>query len=95
MHITPSEDDPSTFKTLGGGSVANTIRGLSACFGISSGLVGACGDDEQGKLFIHNMNSKDVDLSRLRTKKEATAQVSKHNNTMYLMYVLFIVYLKF
>ncbi|XP_010679760.2 uncharacterized protein LOC104895055 isoform X2 [Beta vulgaris subsp. vulgaris] len=74
MHITPSEDDPSTFKTLGGGSVANTIRGLSACFGISSGLVGACGDDEQGKLFIHNMNSKDVDLSRLRTKKEATAQ---------------------
>lgn len=75
-HIAPSEDDLSPVKTLGGGSVANTIRGLSSCFGVTSGLVGACGDDEQGQLFIRNMNSKDVDLSRLMTKKGATAQVS-------------------
>ncbi|CAO2830483.1 unnamed protein product [Amaranthus hypochondriacus] len=73
-HIAPSEDDLSPVKTLGGGSVANTIRGLSSCFGVTSGLVGACGDDEQGQLFIRNMNSKDVDLSRLMTKKGATAQ---------------------
>ena len=66
-HINPSQDDLSPIKTLRGGSVANTIRGLSACFGVASGsgLVGACGDDEQGKLFIHNMSSKNVDLSRL------------------------------
>lgn len=74
-HITPSQDNLSSpIKTLGGGSVANTIRGLSACFGVASGLVGACGDDEQGQLFIHNMSSKKVDLSRLKTKKGATAQ---------------------
>ncbi|KAK9678412.1 hypothetical protein RND81_11G209600 [Saponaria officinalis] len=73
-HISPSQDDSSPIKTLGGGSVANTIRGLSACFGVSSGLVGACGDDEQGKLFIDNMNSKDVNLSRMKTKKGSTAQ---------------------
>ncbi|XP_074269122.1 uncharacterized protein LOC141592388 isoform X1 [Silene latifolia] len=73
-HISTSKEDLSPIKTLGGGSVANTIRGLSACFGISSGLVGACGDDPQGKLFIDNMNSKGVDLSRMRTKKGDTAQ---------------------
>lgn len=73
-HIAPSQDGLSPIKTLGGGSVANTIRGLSACFGITSGLVGACGDDEQGKLFIHNMSLKHVDLSRLKTKKGPTAQ---------------------
>lgn len=73
-HIAPSQDDLSPVKTLGGGSVANTIRGLSACFGVASGLVGACGDDEQGQLFMHSMSSKDVDLSRLRTQKGATAQ---------------------
>ena len=76
-HITPSRDDLSSVETLGlgGGSVANTIRGLSACFGVALGLVGACGDDKQGKLFIHNMSSKNVDLSRLKTKKGVTAQV--------------------
>ncbi|KNA16939.1 hypothetical protein SOVF_084640 isoform A [Spinacia oleracea] len=73
-HITPTQDDLPPIKTLGGGSVANTIRGLSACFDVTSGLVGACGDDEQGQLFMHNMSSKDVDLSRMRTKKGATAQ---------------------
>ncbi|KAL2902046.1 hypothetical protein RDABS01_027128 [Bienertia sinuspersici] len=73
-HIAPLQGDPSPVKTLGGGSVANTIRGLSACFGVASGLVGACGDDEQGQLFINNMSSKLVDLSRVRTKKGATAQ---------------------
>jgi sugar/nucleoside kinase (ribokinase family) len=62
-------------KTLAGGSVANTIRGLSSGFGISSGIIGACGDDEQGQLFVNNMSSNGVDLSRLRKKKGHTAQV--------------------
>ena len=75
-HKSPSQDTSSPIKTLGGGSVANTIRGLSSCFGVSSGLVGACGDDELGKLFINNMNSKDVSLSRMRIIKGVTAQVS-------------------
>lgn len=77
--IAPSRDDLSSIKTLGlgGSSVANTIRGLSACFGVASGLGGGCGDDKQGKLFIHNMSSKNVDLSRLKTKKGVTAQANE------------------
>ena len=46
------DDYPSShIKTLAGGSVANTIRGLSNGFGISSGIIGACGDDEK-EVFI-------------------------------------------
>jgi len=61
---------------MAGGSVANTIRGLTSEFGISSGIVGACGDDEQGQLFVHNMKLNKVDLSRMRKKKGHTAQVT-------------------
>ncbi|KAK7376790.1 hypothetical protein VNO80_02207 [Phaseolus coccineus] len=68
-------DDPSSnVKTLAGGSVANTVRGLISGFGISSGIIGACGDDVQGELFVRDMNFKGVDLSRLRKKKGHTAQ---------------------
>nr|ABK94927.1 unknown [Populus trichocarpa] len=61
-------------KTMAGGSVANTIRGLSAGFGVSCGIIGACGDDEQGKLFVSNMSFSRVNLSRLRMKQGHTAQ---------------------
>ncbi|KAF9610214.1 hypothetical protein IFM89_021152 [Coptis chinensis] len=73
-HILPSANDPSPLKTIAGGSVANTIRGLATGFGITCGLIGACGDDEQGGLFIHNMVSSKVNLSRLRIKKGTTGQ---------------------
>ncbi|KAL5704679.1 hypothetical protein ACHQM5_023070 [Ranunculus cassubicifolius] len=73
-HILPSVDDPSPLRTIAGGSVANTIRGLATGFGITCGIIGTCGDDEQGRLFVHNMNSCKVDLSRLRMKKGSTAQ---------------------
>ncbi|KAK7310914.1 hypothetical protein RJT34_08711 [Clitoria ternatea] len=67
-------DGDSSIKTLAGGSVANTVRGLSSGFGISSGIIGAYGDDEQGQLFVNNMSFNGVDLSRLRKKKGHTAQ---------------------
>ncbi|QCD98858.1 fructokinase [Vigna unguiculata] len=74
-HDDDDDDDDSAYvKTLAGGSVANTVRGLRSGFGISSGIIGACGDDEQGVLFVHNMNFNGVDLSRLRKKKGHTAQ---------------------
>ncbi|PHT98836.1 hypothetical protein BC332_32255 [Capsicum chinense] len=73
-HILPSTDNESLLKTIAGGSVANTIRGLAAGFGISSGIIGACGDDEEGKLFMSNMGFYKVDLSRLRLKNGTTAQ---------------------
>ncbi|XP_014499959.1 uncharacterized protein LOC106761006 [Vigna radiata var. radiata] len=69
-----SHDAHSPMKTLAGGSVANTIRGLSSGFGISGGIIGAYGDDEQGQLFVNNMTSNGVDLSRLRKKQGHTAQ---------------------
>ncbi|KAJ6336176.1 hypothetical protein OIU78_012726 [Salix suchowensis] len=67
-------DELSPMKTMAGGSVANTIRGLSAGFGVSCGIIGACGDDEQGKLFVSNMSFNGVNLSRLRMKQGHTAQ---------------------
>ena len=50
-HILSSPPDPSLMRTMAGGSVANTILGLSAGFGVTYGILGACGDDEQGSLF--------------------------------------------
>ncbi|KAJ9674746.1 hypothetical protein PVL29_023963 [Vitis rotundifolia] len=73
-HILSSPPDPSPMRTMAGGSVANTIRGLSAGFGVNCGILGACGDDEQGGLFVSNMGSSGVNLSTLRTKKGPTAQ---------------------
>ncbi|KAM1021493.1 hypothetical protein ACFX2J_042388 [Malus domestica] len=73
-HVISSPDDSLPMKTIAGGSVANTIRGLSAGFGVSCGIIGACGDDEQGQLFVSNMSSHAVNLSRLRMKKGPTAQ---------------------
>ncbi|KAF8406453.1 hypothetical protein HHK36_008540 [Tetracentron sinense] len=73
-HILLSPDDPSPIRTIAGGSVANTIRGLTAGFGVTCGIIGAYGDDEQGQLFVHNMSFNGVNLSRLRMKKGPTGQ---------------------
>ncbi|KAK4429277.1 5-dehydro-2-deoxygluconokinase [Sesamum alatum] len=73
-HIVASPETTSSLKTIAGGSVANTIRGLAAGFGITCGIIGACGDDDQGSLFIDNMSFYNVDLSRLRLKNGSTAQ---------------------
>ncbi|OVA18753.1 Carbohydrate kinase PfkB [Macleaya cordata] len=72
--IFPSPEDSSPVRTIAGGSVANTIRGLAVGFGVTSGIIGACGDDEQGCLFVSNMSSNGVNLSRLRMMKGPTAQ---------------------
>ncbi|XP_011083662.1 uncharacterized protein LOC105166123 [Sesamum indicum] len=73
-HTIASPETTSSLKTIAGGSVANTIRGLAAGFGITCGIIGACGDDDQGSLFIDNMSFYKVDLSRLRLKNGSTAQ---------------------
>ncbi|XP_031478187.1 uncharacterized protein LOC116249153 [Nymphaea colorata] len=73
-HILPLPEDVTSIRTIAGGSVANTVRGLSAGFGISCAIVGACGDDEQGKLFVSNMSCNGVNLTRLRMKKGPTGQ---------------------
>ncbi|XP_076922683.1 uncharacterized protein LOC143584536 [Bidens hawaiensis] len=73
-HILSSPNDLSSIKTIAGGSVTNTIRGLASGFGISCGVIGACGDDEQGALFLKNMSLCGVNISRLRVKDEHTGQ---------------------
>ena len=62
-------------KKMAGGSVANTVRGLSVGFGVATGIIGAYGDDEQGQLFVSNMGFSGVSISRLRKKKGYTGQV--------------------
>ncbi|KAG2303324.1 hypothetical protein Bca4012_062095 [Brassica carinata] len=61
-------------KKMAGGSVANTVRGLSVGFGVATGIIGAYGDDEQGQLFVSNMGFSGVSISRLRRKKGSTGQ---------------------
>lgn len=73
-HVVASVDGTTSLMTIAGGSVTNTIRGLSAGFGVSCGIIGASGDDEQGELFVSNMGFNGVNLSRLRMKKGHTAQ---------------------
>ncbi|CAD5180653.1 unnamed protein product [Musa acuminata subsp. malaccensis] len=73
-HILPFLNEIPPIIAIAGGSVANTIRGMAAGFGVSSGIIGACGDDEQGRLFINNMSFSGVDLSRLRMKNGSTGQ---------------------
>ncbi|GFQ05668.1 hypothetical protein PHJA_002710900, partial [Phtheirospermum japonicum] len=73
-HNDVSPENASPLKTIAGGSVDNTIRGLAGGFGISCGIIGSCGDNDQGSLFIDNMGSYKVDLSRRRLKDGPTAQ---------------------
>lgn len=74
--IPSSNNEQSHLKTIAGGSVANTVRGLSAVFGVKCGMIGACGDDEQGLLFRQNMKFNHINLSNLKIKNGSTAQVS-------------------
>ncbi|KAJ9166068.1 hypothetical protein P3X46_020867 [Hevea brasiliensis] len=73
-HLLASPDDTSPVRTIAGDSVASAIRGLSANFGVSCGIIVAYGDDKEGRLFVSNMGSSGVNLSRLRTKKGPTGQ---------------------
>ncbi|KAG6438012.1 hypothetical protein SASPL_102945 [Salvia splendens] len=87
-HFDASPEKGASLKTIAGGSVANTIRGLAAGFGITCGIIGACGDDEEGSLFIENMSSYNINLSRLRLKTGLTAQVSFIAISLYVLIIL-------
>lgn len=79
-------DEPSPIKTIAGGSVTNTIRGLSVGFGVPCGLIGAYGDDQQGQLFVSNMQFSGVDVSRLRMKRGPTGQVITYDSLFELLF---------
>ncbi|KAG6546370.1 hypothetical protein Mapa_012411 [Marchantia paleacea] len=61
-------------KVLAGGSVANTIRGLSGGLKVPCSIVGARGDDDLGQMFQQNLEQAGVDLSSLRVSSGSTGQ---------------------
>ena len=57
-------------KLSPGGSAANTIYGL-AKLGVSSGFIGAVGDDAEGEVSIQDFRKVGVDTSQIKIKSEA------------------------
>jgi ribokinase len=55
------------FKVLSGGSAANTIYAL-AKLGVSTGFVGAVGDDEEGRMLLRDFGEVGVDTSRVEVE---------------------------
>jgi ribokinase len=53
-----------------GGSAANTIYGL-AKLGISTGFIGAVGDDAEGKTLIQDLQNAGVDTGQIKIKPKA------------------------
>ncbi len=53
-----------------GGSAANTIYGL-AKLGVSTGFIGAVGDDSEGKILINDFQQAGVDTSQIGVKPGA------------------------
>jgi ribokinase len=53
-----------------GGSAANTIFGL-ARLGVKTGLLGAVGDDEDGKAILDDLKQVEVDISHIRIVDDA------------------------
>jgi len=64
------EAEPKWAGTFPGGSAANTIYGLSK-LGISTGFIGAVGDDAEGKILLQDFQKAGVDTSQIRVKPKA------------------------
>lgn len=63
-------DDETTVKeyqAVPGGSAANTIYGL-AKLGVSTGFIGAVGDDEAGQMLLQDFKNVGVDVSQVKIK---------------------------
>jgi ribokinase len=67
------EDGETVVRDLAsfpGGSAANTIYGL-ARLGLSTGFIGAVGDDAEGKALIQDLQKAGVDTTQIKVKSEA------------------------
>jgi len=58
------------FRLSPGGSAANTIYAL-AKLGVSTGFIGAVGDDKEGEMLVKDLDSVGVDRSQIKVKKGA------------------------
>jgi ribokinase len=56
--------------TFPGGSAANTIYGL-AKLGVSTGFIGAVGDDAEGKILLQDFEKVGVDTGQIKVKPKA------------------------
>ena len=56
--------------TFPGGSAANTIYGL-AKLGVSTGFIGAVGDDAEGKILLQDFEKAGVDTGQIKVKPKA------------------------
>lgn len=66
-------DDETTieeYQAAPGGSAANTIYGL-ARLGVSTGFIGAVGDDEAGRMLLQDFKNAGADVSQVKIKTNA------------------------
>ena len=78
MELMPEYEDSELEKlgTFPGGSAANTIYGLSR-LGVSTGFIGAVGDDAEGRILLQDFNEVGVDTSHIRVKPKAKTGLAK------------------
>jgi ribokinase len=69
--VADGEKSVKDFKSIPGGSAANTIYGL-ARLGLKTGFVGAVGADKYGKALIDDLKTAAVDTSHIKIKKAET-----------------------
>jgi len=68
--LADNETSIGEHQSLPGGSAANTIYGL-AKLGISTGFVGAVGNDKSGKLLLKDFKKVGVDIGQIKVKDSA------------------------
>ena len=74
IYMIPTSGELSPIRTMAGGSVSNTIRGLAGGLGVFCNIAGACGNDEQEHMSLTNMKMSGVSLPQLRIKTWPTGQ---------------------
>jgi ribokinase len=73
--VVDGEHSVTDFKSIPGGSAANTIYGL-ARLGLKTGFVGAIGADKSGKALLDDFKTIAVDTSQIRIKKAETGSTT-------------------
>ncbi len=68
--LTDGEAPVERYTPFPGGSAANTIYGL-AKLGVRTGLVGAVGNDEEGRLLLEDLKAVAVDTEKIKVKGDS------------------------
>jgi len=68
--LADGETNVEDFRLSPGGSAANTIYAL-ARLGISTGFIGAVGDDKEGEMLVRDLGSVGVDVGQVKVMRGA------------------------